>query len=812
MTAKARLVNREEQRKLIDEILDAIAGSAQTSPSKDIDHRILEMYGLAGVGKSRILDAVKEACRSRAMPFVVVDLLPYMSANSASSLAHILSEICGQLDHYFPDMASVRSHLLPLAAGTPGNNLTSQKNLDDEVSRKLPLIRNELASILVGHNKPLIILLDSTEYCPTALFDKIGKEILSKITVEHPALSFAVFAAGRGAKIIDSDWPSKLREMTNAIRLDPLDRIFTVEHIACLPPNGQYQSAADDIYSVSNGHPYSTEALVKSLHKLKIHVSQVGSQKNDLARLLYEEVVKTYVLAGTDPWVLEFVLKASVFRSFDAAILRQVMDSDRTLNWYIQRMIEMQAPPLHLVDYDKNSEPAYYLEPTLAGLLRTTQAILEPEMTAALHDQARGIWQQMLKERVSPRAATEILYHAVQAATIRNIDPNLGAKRLLEQLLITHFKPVERVRELHELRDFIARDRGLEDLLDKICMEDLAQLIIRHLKSSQSGSQTHQVTHLIIDYHPPDEYTVTWHALDQVLLPKKTIRTPRRYSLDDWQKDLEKTGRAAFSTFLPREAQVFIQERNDWIIQISTDCVDIPWEILHDGTEFICLSHSTARKPKQVKQPLRSQSQRTNRALVIGNPTGDLKGAEREALEVAKLLETHGMEVETLIGPDRATTVEFQKLITGEAYDLIHFAGHGEYHHAAPNLSAISFKDSPYYAEELERSLLGTPFVFLSACTGGLSTSKDLMAGCRDRFMEGMAAAALVCGAIGCLGPLWEIDDGAARLFALVFYRELLKGQPLGESVRQARLATRTLSPDFWAAWVLYGDPLRKLT
>jgi CHAT domain-containing protein len=187
-----------------------------------------------------------------------------------------------------------------------------------------------------------------------------------------------------------------------------------------------------------------------------------------------------------------------------------------------------------------------------------------------------------------------------------------------------------------------------------------------------------------------------------------------------------------------------------------------------------------------------------------------LPGAENEARAVAELLRNKEMEVKLLVGPKEATALEFQ-ISLASTYDLIHYAGHGQFDDSAPRLSALVFSDGPYYAEELERSLQGAPFVFLSACEAGQAQTTMNSAGYQGRFVDGLAVAALVGGASGCLGPIWEIGDGAAREFALAFYAELLGGQAIGEAVRQARLVTRNLSPDCWASWLLYGDPFKKL-
>lgn len=813
MAVIAKFVNRVDQKALVNKVLDETVNSDSASLRESGEHRIIEMFGLAGVGKSRMLDEVKTACRDeRKLPFVVLDFLPHAFGELEAPLEHVLLAICSQLDHYFDGMASARSHLLPLARQTPrGSNggRGSESRFASDVDEKMAAVRSELAAVFKKEQKPFITLLDSTEYCPAMLFDRIGRDLFGRMVEEYPEFDLVIFTAGRSARVLDSSWPVFLKKATDTIWLDPLDLAFTEEHIQHLPPEGRYQKATREIYAVSNGHPYSTETLVDWLNRNNIDVSQVGGRKQDLARQLHDQVIMRYVLGKAEAWVLDFITTASVLRRFDAAMLRALLGDQHPINWYIQRLIDLQQPSLHLVEFG-DAEPGYYVEPTLAKLLRAAQAILQPDNTIALNRKAQGLWENKLKERVSARFALEAVYHAVQIAAVGGADVRVTAKDTLNQLLAAYFRPVEHAQELSELQDFIARDRELEAFVGTECMTDLKSQGRKHMQPPRTTGPF-VYTHLIIDRRPPSELTVTWYAMDQVLLPTEIITSPREIPLERWRSDLEAIGKAAFASYLPRRAQDFMRSRRDWAIQITTDWVDIPWELLHDGEDFLCLNRPIARKSKMLKEPARSDGQWMNRALVVGNPTGDLPGAEAEARAVAGLLKQKEMEVKLLVGPKEATALELQISLANSTYDLIHYAGRGQFDSSAPHMSALEFSDGLYYAEELERSLQGAPLVFLSACEAGQAQTTTSSAGYRGRFVEGLAAAVLVGGASGCLGSIWKIGDGVARKFALAFYAELLDGQAIGEAVRQARLTTRNMSPDFWASWILYGDPFKKL-
>ena len=62
------IVNRNKQ-------LAAIKKALKLSDQSDEDLRIIEWYGISGVGKSRILNEAKRCCRDTELKFLVFDFV-----------------------------------------------------------------------------------------------------------------------------------------------------------------------------------------------------------------------------------------------------------------------------------------------------------------------------------------------------------------------------------------------------------------------------------------------------------------------------------------------------------------------------------------------------------------------------------------------------------------------------------------------------------------------------------------------------------------------------------------------------------------
>jgi len=786
------IVNRLKQRKQIQDALADLSG-------RKIDLRFiaLEYYGVEGIGKTRMLDQAKKESIDQQFPLVVVDFRHGWPSEEelSQSTPRFLGQICDQLDARFP-ISAARAVLSDL----PRNG---KNEGGDFLQRYISLLIGSLGK------SPLILTLDSIEHCSPELFTWIGKEFIGLYVQANDSPGVAVFLAGRGPRVSDSGWPRLFKRSTQSFRLEPLSFQHTEEHISGLSSKEKYDQAARFIYTLSNGHPYSTEVIVHELERLGVALDRVPAQRQALAERLYEEVFRQHILGDAPDWVRKFIEVACVPRHFSPGLIQDLFRSlpklpveinpDMEYQWFHYRLADLQDPPWQLVYIRQD---VYEVEPTLRKLLHTALSILRPEETIRLHERAKAFHEKEIKAV----NVLEALYHTGAIAEIRQQENAFqSVLRELDRLL-TGFDLDKHLQELLLLIDLLKKDDELADLLEKQIVDALIQKV--QAKINPQGF-VYQSTHIVVEHFPPSEYRVGWYQADQVILPVENVSSGLKFRPQRWIEQTLEAGKAAFSAYFPSRAQDFIRGRRDLAIQLSTNHYDIPWELLHDGKEFLCLSRPFARKAQTLREPRRERPpKRAQRALVIGNPTEDLPGAEEEARAVADLLQKGGWQVETMFRTD-ATSEELSLRVNSTDYGLIHFAGHGYFDKIKPQNSGLVFADGRLFANEFERWQKTPAFLFLSACESGQVVIEPTL---RGEQMEGIAASALLGWVEAYLGPIWPIGDAVAKDFALAFYTHLLDDDSFGEAVRQARLTVRHKGPDGWASWVLYGDPLKKLS
>jgi hypothetical protein len=373
----------------------------------------------------------------------------------------------------------------------------------------------------------------------------------------------------------------------------------------------------------------------------------------------------------------------------------------------------------------------------------------------------------------------------------------------------------KRTTELYTLSDRLGQDGELAEVIGQDTLAQLTKLVSDTINPTPNRTQTEAAVHLEIDFSSPSEYKIRWNRPGQTLLPTQIAASGRRFSLDDWRTSPEKIGKVAFRLYLPQDAQEFLRTDTDWYLQLTTSAPDVPWELLHDGKEFLSLKWPVARRANLLKEPKHpsNKNEGSLRALVIGDPTDNLPGAAEEARRITGQLQEYGIEVDPYVGSAEIDALMFVSHLIERQYDLIHYAGHAYFDPQDPRRSGLLFSDGPFFAEELERAMESSAFVFLSACEASATKTQPTIQGYRGNMVDGLAISVLHTGCIGCLGPMWPIDDAYALEFASAFYDSLFAadGVTFSKAVQQARLKLRNTADDFWSAWTLYGDALAKL-
>ena len=278
---------------------------------------------------------------------------------------------------------------------------------------------------------------------------------------------------------------------------------------------------------------------------------------------------------------------------------------------------------------------------------------------------------------------------------------------------------------------------------------------------------------------------------------------------------LVQAGQAIYLDLLPAFLKEKLQEvtARNLVLHLDRPLLGIPWELLHDGDQFLGRRFRIGRlvSEQEAGVSLQRAMQAPLAVLIVADPTGDLPGARREAEELGALLEGVSPfgRVTMLVGDVSLRTVRDEL----GRHDILHFAGHAE-GGGAGGAGGLRLRDGELTASLLDqlRGRVDFPgLVFLNGCTSS-DEAQRLAAGAGPTAagLAGVASALLLGGSRHVIGTLWEVRDEVARICAAAVYRRLAAGDTIGAAQAAAREAISAAHGEeslLWAAHVLYGDP-----
>ena len=308
---------------------------------------------------------------------------------------------------------------------------------------------------------------------------------------------------------------------------------------------------------------------------------------------------------------------------------------------------------------------------------------------------------------------------------------------------------------------------------------------------------------LTIEIEPMAYFTEFFKDIDQ--LPIKSAADKAETA-----RVLERKGAALYDMVFPEGLKTLLWQVRDRIhsLIIQSEEPWIPWEICRmSGTNdqglieegpFLCERYVIARwNPQETfKQPLSLKEM----ALVVPQDSG-LDFAQAEGNLILGLASP-----ERKVTSIRAEPADVQAAMASGRYSAFHFTGHGAMNGANPDRSEMKLERGKVFRPEdlsgrVRNLRAGRPIVFLNACQiGAGAMGLTGLGGWAQRFVESGAGAFL--------GAYWSVIDRTALAFAEVFYRELIKGKPIGEAVLVARLSIRDAGDPTWLAYTLFAHPL----
>ncbi|MBW4679109.1 MAG: tetratricopeptide repeat protein [Microcoleus vaginatus WJT46-NPBG5] len=264
----------------------------------------------------------------------------------------------------------------------------------------------------------------------------------------------------------------------------------------------------------------------------------------------------------------------------------------------------------------------------------------------------------------------------------------------------------------------------------------------------------------------------------------------------------------------PDERVIFIPQESLFLV---------PFPALQDEQgKYLIEKHTILTAPAiQVLDLTHKQKHNTQRSvkdvLVVGNPTmpkiqigelvanlNPLPGAEREAIQIAKLFNT-----EALIGSKATKTMVMEKM---QRSRIIHLATHGLLDDfkgfGVPGAIALAPAGKPddaldglLTAGEIFDMKLQADLVVLSACDTGRGDIKG-------DGVVGLSRSLIAAGVPSVLVSLWAVNDNSTAFLMNEFYRSLQQNPNKAVALRQAMLTTMKEypNPKQWAAFTLIGE------
>ncbi|MDG2148585.1 MAG: CHAT domain-containing protein [Planctomycetota bacterium] len=296
------------------------------------------------------------------------------------------------------------------------------------------------------------------------------------------------------------------------------------------------------------------------------------------------------------------------------------------------------------------------------------------------------------------------------------------------------------------------------------------------------------------------------------------ILTRANAGQDGLMKELVEAGRAIYVDLLPSFLKEKLQEARapNLVLHLDKPLVGIPWELLHDGDDFLGRRFRLGRLvtvDEESAPPMQRRMAPPLSVLIVADPSGDLPAAQHEAHEVESLLEDSPVigSVTTLTGRVALRTLRDEL----PKHDILHYAGHADFDDRSGE-AQLRLSDGALSTKLIDQVSGRVDFpglVFLNACR-----SADEMgagpAGSHALGPAGVASSLLLAGVRHVVGTLWEVRDEVARHFARSFYRSLGASETVGVAMERARHAIAGKYGEdrlFWADHLLYGDPTWRL-
>ena len=283
----------------------------------------------------------------------------------------------------------------------------------------------------------------------------------------------------------------------------------------------------------------------------------------------------------------------------------------------------------------------------------------------------------------------------------------------------------------------------------------------------------------------------------------------------DRTEALARVGGLVFSHLLTEPARRCLREARDVDLYLRLDerLVHVPWELCHDGTDFL------VTKARVGRQVITAQAIPPPREAARGRPTGCAscwspirpracrRPPRRSSGSVHLLDELPGVEVTLLAGAASGASRSWRR---SRSHDVVHFAGHSVYDAEAPARSGWRLADGVLTATELAQ-LHPPPLVWCSRTPAKPRPARTVGRPATKGRRSASAAPSCSPASPNYVGTFWVVhDDREPGLRHRLLPRASPRAAASATRCRRrvtAVAATHGAQAITWASYVHYGDP-----
>jgi tetratricopeptide (TPR) repeat protein len=221
--------------------------------------------------------------------------------------------------------------------------------------------------------------------------------------------------------------------------------------------------------------------------------------------------------------------------------------------------------------------------------------------------------------------------------------------------------------------------------------------------------------------------------------------------------------------------------------QRAMELFSLPWELLHDGRDFLVLSRRPVVRRLRVEQKAPAEPLPAGKLRILAAVLSSRDLDVEAELAGLRKLEGEGCEIVPL---DKQPVEKIRERLEGDDFQVLHLIGHGGWHEGREawglDCDGDVFWPAEALAEQLCRRTGRTRLVVLNACL----TGRVIQPG-RGAADAGVATALVERGVPAVIAMQSPISDSAAIVFSSSLYGQMAQGKDVSPALDGARLDLR---------------------